>query len=270
MQNWLHIALQFPIPVHVNDESARMRTLPAFILFVILLACQSRQASAAPIEVFANMFQEPKAWLDDTGMHGYVIETAEAILQDANIDYVWAGVPFARAMAQTKACKGLMVGVFRSPERQAFFLYSAPIVAESIGLVTRASEHYAPASAADLRGHSVTYLSGAVFGLSEADLIGARRDPQTRSDTMLKKLLAGHTDVVILSPREQVPVAARLAGIPMSKLTVGSLNVPPLDNHIVACKTGNYGPLLERINQSIAKLRANGALDHIMQAYRKF
>ncbi|MES2299839.1 MAG: transporter substrate-binding domain-containing protein [Pseudomonadota bacterium] len=247
-----------------------MRILRHFILLACL-ALASALGVGAPIEVFVNSFQEPKAWEDETGMHGYVVETAEAIFMDAEIDYVWASVPFVRAMAETRACKGLMVGVFTSPERSAFLAYSDSIVPDNVGLVTRAGNPFVYARSADLAGKTVTFLSGGIFGIDLNELTHSRLDPQIKSDVMLKKLVAGRTDVVILSPREQIPVAARQAGIPMNQLRVATKNLATLDNHIVACKNDpRYGPILARVNQSIAKLKASGEFDRIMKTYQKF
>jgi polar amino acid transport system substrate-binding protein len=248
-----------------------MRLLPVLLVLAMAIMTGHDSALAAPIEVFVNSFQEPKAWEDETGMHGYVVESAEAIFMDADIDYVWAGVPFVRAMAETRACKGLMVGVFLSPERQEFLSYSAAIVPDNVGLVTRAGNPFVYARSEDLKGKSVTFLSGGIFGIDINELTQSRLDPQIKSDVMLKKLVAGRTDVVILSPREQISIAARQAGIPMSKLRVATKILATLDNHIVACKNDpKLGPVLERINKSIAKLKASGEFDRIMKSYQKY
>jgi ABC-type amino acid transport substrate-binding protein len=225
---------------------------------------------AEPIEVYVNMFQDPKAWEDETGMHGYMVESAEAIFMDANIDYVWAAVPFSRAMAEVKACKGLMVGVFMSPARKEYLSYSAPIISDEVGMVTRASDRFAFSSMADLKGLRISYLSAGIFGINETDLQFSILDPQLKSDVMLKKLIAGRTDIVILSPREQIPIAARQAGVAMEKLRVEQRVVATLNNHIVACKKDDrYGPILRRIDQSIGKLKAAGEFDRIKKVYGK-
>jgi ABC-type amino acid transport substrate-binding protein len=127
----------------------KVRTLTMFAV----AGLSAQVALSAPLTVFANSAQEPKAFVDAAGkVRGFAVETAEAILKDAGVEHVFVGQPFPRAFEETKACKGLMVGIFRSDERQQFLAYSAEIVPDRVALVTKAGSPFVYKKIDDLKG----------------------------------------------------------------------------------------------------------------------
>ena len=221
-----------------------------------------------PVAVFANWSQPPKsAFGADGALTGYAIDTAAAVLREAEIEHAFVAAPFPRAFERLKSCDGMMVGVFQSPERQAVLAFSDPIVPDRVALVTRASDPPYE-SPEDLNGKSLTYLSSAYFGVDMARFSKARVETLSSFELMLKKLIARRTDAVVISPREGIAIAARSAGVPMSMLRIAEQPLAVVPNHIAVCK-GDPAllALLERVNRAIARLKANGTFERIMKNY---
>ncbi len=238
-----------------------------FIALLLLVTLPVQAQLARPVAVFANWSQPPKSSLDaDGALFGYSIDTADAVLREAEIEHAFVAAPFPRAFERLKACEGMMVGVFRSPEREAFLAFSDPIVSDHVALVSRADEPYR--TPADLAGKRLTYLSNAYFGVDLTRFSGTRLEQVSSFEVMLKKLAAHRTDAVVISPREGVAIAAHNAGIALSRLHIAEQPLAVVANHIAVCKSDPaLVAALERINRAIARLRANGSFDHIMKFY---
>jgi ABC-type amino acid transport substrate-binding protein len=222
-----------------------------------------------PVKVYANWAQPPKSEVGPDGaLHGYAIDTARAVLRQAQVEHVFIPLPYPRAFELTKACDGLMVGVFRSPEREQFLAFSQPLVADRVSLVSRADDPPLRAVPADLAGKSHTDQSGAYFGHDLSTFTGVRLEQQSSVEVMLRKLVAHRTDAVVISPRQGVALAARKAGVPMSALRIADEPLAVVPNHIVACKgNADWAALIERLDQAIVKLRATGRFEALMESY---
>lgn len=244
--------------------------LTCLVAMLCALSCGTAQAASLhPVKVFANWSQPPKSAVDaDGALQGYAIETAAAILKDAEVEHIFVAAPYPRAFEMTKMCEGVMVGVFKSPEREAFLAFSEPIMADRVTLVTRAGDPLVYSAPSDLAGKSLSYLSGAYFGIDLQLFAAAHLDQQASFETMLKKLVAHRTDAAVISPRQGVAMAASRAGIPMSALHVAEQPLAVVPNFIVACKSDpELAALVRTIDKSIVKLRNNGTFERIMKSY---
>lgn len=232
---------------------------------LLLAAWLALPVGAAPVKVFANWAQPPKSSVGDDGnLQGYAIDTARAVLKQAEIDHVFVPLAFPRAFEKAKACEGLMVGVFHSAERESFLNFSKAIVTDKVALVSRASDPPFLQIPQDLSGKTLTYLSGAYFGIDLEAFSGAKLDQQASFEVMLRKLAAGRTDAVVISPREGVPLAAQKAGVPMAQLRIAEQPLAVVANHIVVCRNDPaLTALFPRIDKAILQLRAAGKLDRL-------
>jgi ABC-type amino acid transport substrate-binding protein len=239
-------------------------TRSCFAALLLLAALPAQAQLPRPVAVFANWSQPPKSSLDaDGALSGYAIESASAVLREAQIEHAFVAAPYPRAFERLKACDGMMVGVFRSPEREAYLAFSDPIVFDHVALVSRAREPYE--NAAQLKGKSLTYLSGAWFGVDLARFSALRLEQVSSFEVMLKKLLARRTDAVVISPREGVAIAARNAGVPMAQLHIAAQPLAVVGNHIAVCKSDPaLVAALDRINRAIGRIQATGAFERIM------
>ncbi|HZX28409.1 MAG TPA: transporter substrate-binding domain-containing protein [Telluria sp.] len=242
----------------------------ALLLGAALLPAAAWAQLALPVKVYANWSQPPKSAIGEDGaVHGYAIDTARAVLREAQVEHVFVPLPYPRAFELTKACDGLMVGVFRSPEREAFLQFSQPIVPDHVALVSRAADPPLLHLPQDLAGRSLTYLSGAYTGIDLASFGGVRLEQQASFDIMLRKLAAHRTDAVVISPRQGVAIAAAKAGVPMSTLRIADQPLAVVSNYIVACKRDPaLTKLMQRIDLAASQLRANGSFDRIMEHYQ--
>lgn len=242
----------------------------ALLLGVALLPAAAWAQLALPVKVYANWSQAPKSAIGaDGAVHGYAIDTARAVLRAAEVEHVFVPLPYPRAFELTKACDGLMVGVFRSPEREGFLQFSQPIVPDHVALVSRAADPPLRHLPQDLAGKSLTYLSGAYTGIDLATYTGVRLEQQASFEVMLRKLSAHRTDAVVISPRQGVAIAAAKAGVPLAALRIADQPLAVVANHIAACKRDpDLTRLMQRIDQAVAQLRANGGFDRIMEHYQ--
>lgn len=242
------------------------RTLTAAALSLALFSA----VQAATLTLYVNSEQEPKAWVDGSGKaRGFAVETAEAVLKDAGIDFVVKGLPFPRALGEVKDCKGVMAGVFHTEERARLYAFSAPIVPDKFVVVTRSDDPLEVGKLDDLTGRTISYLRGAdVFGL-QARFPADKLDSQTSPLVMIKKLADKRTQAVILNPGSRaVEVAARNAEVPMAQLKIAKASIASLQNHIVACKEDPLAQAaLKKIDASIARLKGNGAFEAVMKNY---
>jgi len=229
--------------------------------------------SAAPsVTLFYNSGQKPKAWTNQQGQaQGFAFDVAAAILTQAKIKFIAKGVPFNRGLELTKKCEGLMTGVFKTKERQKSLSYSLPIVPDKAVIITRADSAFEYKEMSDLNDKHIAYLRGAAFGNEfEQAVVKFRVATLQKPATMLKLLLKGRVDVVILNPgRATVEYAAQDAGIGMEHFKVASIPLAQVDNYLVFC---NQQPeinqsILQRINTAITTLKQRGRFDQIMADY---
>jgi len=228
--------------------------------------------AAPPISLFYNSGQKPKAWTNQHGRaQGFAFDVAAAILTQAKIKFIAKGVPFNRGLKQTQKCNGLMTGVFKTKERQKSLSYSLPIVPDKAVVVTRADSKFEYKKMSDLNDKHIAYLRGAAFGDEFEQAVDHFKVATLQNPaTMLKLLLKGRVDVVILNPgRATVEYAAQDAGIHMEQLKIASTPLAQVDNYLVFCNQQRQKnqPMLRRINSAITTLKQSGRFDQIMAAY---
>jgi ABC-type amino acid transport substrate-binding protein len=135
----------------------KLKSLPRLAAGVFLLSLLSHAAVAAPVVLYVNSEQEPKAWVDASGRpRGFAVETSEAILKGAGIDYAIKGLPFPRAIEEVKACWGIMAGVFKTEERSKFLAFSDAIVPDKFVVVTRSNDSFDFTKLEDLANRTAT------------------------------------------------------------------------------------------------------------------
>ena len=229
-------------------------------------------SAAVPITLFYNSQQKPKAWTNQRGQaKGFAFDVAAAILSQAKIKFIAKGVPFNRGLELTKKCEGLMTGVFKNKERQKSLSYSLSIVPDKAVVVTRADSSFEYKKMSDLNDKHIAYLRGGTFGDEFEQAVGKFTVATLQEPTtMLKLLLKGRVEVVILNPgRATVEYAAQNAGIDMDQLKIAPIPLALVDNYLVFCnqQPKKNQPMLLRINAAITTLKQNGLIDQIMAGY---
>jgi len=256
----------------INRESNRLNSDNVMGDYTPEQTPESVINAAPPISLFYNSGQKPKAWTNQQGRaQGFAFDVAAAILTQAKIKFIAKGVPFNRGLKQTKQCNGLMTGVFKTKERQKSLSYSLPIVPDKAVVITRADSTFEYKKMSDLNGKRIAYLRGAAFGDEFEQAVGQFKAATLQQPaTMLKLLLKGRVDVVILNPgRATVEYAALDAGIYMNQLKIAPTQLAQVDNYLVFCNQQHKKnqPMLRRINSAITTLKQSGRFDQIMAAY---
>ncbi|MBL4631863.1 MAG: transporter substrate-binding domain-containing protein, partial [Paraglaciecola sp.] len=173
------------------------------LLIAVSLLCYAIPSRAdSKITLYYNSQQKPKAWKDQQGKaQGFAFEVAAAILKTAQISYIAKGVPFNRGLELTKQCRGIMTGVFKTDKRQQFLSYSIAIVPDEAVVITRADSQFRYEKIDDLRGRTIAYLRGAVFGNKFEQAVSELKAVTLQNpSTILKVLVKGRVDVAILNP----------------------------------------------------------------------
>ncbi|NQZ33808.1 MAG: transporter substrate-binding domain-containing protein [Oceanospirillaceae bacterium] len=238
----------------------------------VSLLLSSTLLHAAPLVLFYNAQQQPKAWIDEKHQpNGFAYETAATILKTAQIEFTAKAVPFKRGIEMTKSCAGIMAGVFKTEQREMFLNYSQAIVADKAVVVSRLEDNFIYKKLEDLLNHKISYLRGASFSNAFVK-IEPKLDKETQQSpaTMLRLLAFKRVDLVILNPGfATVEFAAKAAGINLNKLRVSNIPLAKIDNYLVYCKDfpKTYEPLFKRINIAIKMLKKDGSFDEIMQRY---
>jgi ABC-type amino acid transport substrate-binding protein len=236
---------------------------------LVAVATTTAAAKAAPITLYGNSEQPPKAWLDKDTPRGFGIDVAVEVLKRAGFDVTISLAPFARAMEQTKQ-GGIMTGVFYNAERAKFLDYSEPLFYEDVVAVVAKGKEFPLEKASDLAGKKVGVQPALFYGDDFAAASGQLAlENDTSPSARLKKLAAGRIDVAMLNPgRAAFISSAAEAGLSEDGFTVLPKPLARLSNHLVVGKgVAGGADILARVNKVIAEATADGTIGKIMAKY---
>ena len=229
-------------------------------------------AQAEPLRMYCSEHTVPKHYAEHGQPRGYGVELGLAILQQAGIEAEARCLPWARAIQEVAAGKGIMAPVFsRTPEREAQMLFSSVVMDDPVVLVQAAARPFAFDRPADLSGRRVgttraSRFSKAFNAAMPSMLINEDGGPAQR----LLMLVAGRLDAaVIAGGAHAVRYNARLARIPIEKLRIVSLPVM-LDPNFFAVSRHfpDAGGLVARLNTTIARMRQDRSLNRLLAEFQ--
>src|SRR5205814_4246489 len=157
-----------------------------------------------------------------------------------------------------------LVGVWHSPEREAAFLYSEPVVSNRIELCRQRG--HGPdrfTSFEALRPYTVGVVRGYADppGLSAA---GIRTEPVTQDLQNLRKLAAGHIDLVLIDSRVAHYLIERNMG--RAGAAIECIQ-PPVQEHpqylVVSRGAPDAATIVAGFNEQLQRLRQSGEFDRI-------
>ena len=242
------------------------------LLGFLLLALPFHTGAEPLITLLVGSQNAPKMFVGERGeATGYFTELASAITQRAGIKVNMVAVPWARALQLAEQGGGLIASLSRTPEREAIFNYSDPVIEDEIVIVTMKSKGLLASSLADLKGLKVGLGRGSRYGprfVAELPLVMSEEDDNT--EQRLRKLKAGRIDAAILyGGLPSVVFNARLANVDMSELVIQPKPLALDKNYLAIAKSRPDGPaLLKRLNIAIAAMKADGTINGIMRRWR--
>jgi polar amino acid transport system substrate-binding protein len=208
----------------------------------------------------------PPYYSDALDRGGPVAELTLAALRQAGFEVELRFMPWARALklGEEGSVDGL-VGVWRSPEREAKFFYSEPVVANRIvlcRLAGRAPARFTTFEA--LRPYTVGVVRGYADppGLAAA---GIRTEPVTHDLQNLRKLLAGHLDLVLIDSRVAHYLIQRNLGTEGQRI---QCIAPAVQEHpqylVVSRSTPGGAAIVAAFNDRLQRLRRDGEFQAIV------
>jgi polar amino acid transport system substrate-binding protein len=233
------------------------------LLVMGLAAALQTPAHARKLVLAATEY--PPYYSESLDRGGPVAELTVAALRRAGYEVEVRFMPWARALKLGELGKvdGL-VGVWRSPEREAAFVYSQPVVSNRIELCRlrgRAPAHFTTFEA--LKPFTVGVVRGYADppGLAAA---GVHTESVTHDLQNLRKLAAGHVDLVLIDSRVAHYLIERNLG-----REGGSIECiqPPVQEHpqylVVSRSVADAATIVAGFNERLEEMRHSGEFEQI-------
>jgi len=241
--------------------SMRRSRIPFLLMMVLAFALlPALPAQARKLLLAATEY--PPYYSESLERGGPVAELTVTALRNAGYEVDVRFMPWARALRLGEQGKvdGL-IGVWHSPERERSFFYSEPVVSNRIVLCRRGTagpDHFTNWEA--IRPFMVGVVRGYANpeGLAAA---GVRTEAVTDDLQNLRKLMAGHIDLVLIDSRVEQTLAKRNLG-PAAAL-IDCLQ-PPVQEHpqylVVSRSTEGGEAIVAAFNEQMQRLRRSGEL----------
>lgn len=234
----------------------------------MFVLCLSGLAAAEPLRMYCSEHTVPKHFAEEGRPRGYGVELGLAILQRAGIEAEAYCVPWARAIQDVAAGKGIMAPVFsKTPEREQLMLFSVKVMDDPVVLVQAAARPFAFRHPTDLAGRRVgttraSRFTDAFNAAMPSMLINEDGGPAQR----LQMLVADRLDAaVIAGGAHAVRYNARLAGIAIEKLRIVSLPLMQDPNYFaVSRRHPQAAELIQRLNRTITQMRKDRSLNQLL------
>lgn len=231
----------------------------------LLCAASLLHGSAWARKLVLAATEYPPYYGESLDRGGPVAELTVAALREAGFEVELRFMPWARALklGEQGRVDGL-VGVWRSPEREASFFYSEPVISNRIVLCRLAGGTPARFTGFDvLRPYTVGVVRGYADppGLVAA---GVKTEPVTHDLQNLRKLLAGHLDLVLIDSRVAHYLIQRNLGAEGRRI---QCIAPPVQEHpqylAISRSTPGGEAIAAAFNERLQRLRKTGAFQAI-------
>jgi len=241
---------------------------PAVALALLLAVAAPRPAAAETIRlVSANGFP-PMMYEEGGAARGYAVDIARAILEDAGFAVAVEALPWPRAQDEVLRGDAVITGFSFSDDRvRRGFLYSIVAFKDPVVVVARADTPHSFARPEDLIGRTVGNARGTSYGPVYEELKPRLTiDEDGGDEQRLRKIEQGRVEFGLFSGGPIILTYARdHFGIDPADFRVFE---EPLVEDDIYLAVGNHMPnaerIIERINQSIRKLTADGTIQRLL------
>lgn len=252
----------------------RAVSLAAGLLFAVLASAAFAETPAplpkpAPIPIAVDMAYPPYMFADDGGeARGLYPRIIAVAFRRMDVPVEIRALPWLRALRNGASGETAIGGIYRNPEREAVFDYSAPIARETLRVFVRAGRPFPLATLADLAGKSVGinrgWSYGAAFDRARADGIFRAEEA---GDILAngQKLIRGRLDCLIADEIAAGRVLRRhgLADVVVPLPTPLAMN----EAFLVFAKSMDRKELLNRFDRTLEAMRADGVYESILREF---
>jgi polar amino acid transport system substrate-binding protein len=196
------------------------------------------------------------------GLYPEIIKTAFSL---SGIPVKITGYPWKRALNLGREGKVAIGGIYQNLSRMALFDYSDPIYRETLRVYVKAGQGFPFSGVVDLSGKRVGLNRGWSYGevFDSARRAGLfETEEATDNLANLKKLMLGRLDCIIADELSVSQILYHKGW----RDDVEMLDLPATVNsvHLVFAKHAQQTHILERFNQGLVKMKANGTYSRIL------
>lgn len=250
-------------------------TLTAALALAALTAVAGHAATPADvkkagvIKVVTTSSSPPHGFLDakTNSLKGIMVEVGEAVAKDLGVRAEFTEVPFGALIPTltSKRADLMSAPLFITPQRAEVVDFSEPIYGWGEGLAVQTDSAKRYTTLRSLSGSVAGVLVNSVQYNLVKDVPGVK-DVRTYPDyiQLLADLRAGRIDVAMIDP-PSIAYQIRLHGITGVRIVEGYTPVNAWKIGMAVNKGDRE--LLEAVNASLARLKANGALQRILDGW---
>lgn len=239
------------------------------LMFCILAILGSSSIYAEKITAAADPwppFSDPS--LKNNGIISE-IATAAYATQGYEVEVVF--VPWARAVAGVKnASFDLLLGAWRTSEREAFMMYSNPYLNNSIKFIKKKGNDFTYAGLNSLSGKSVGVIRGYGYG---DDFLSAKNFKRPEAKDFIgnvRKLIAGRIDLTLEDEIVAKAIIAKEQPDLLNKIEFSKTDYSTNALHITSgLANAKHKQLIEAFNKGLAEIKKNGEYDRILNSLNK-
>ncbi len=196
------------------------------------------------------------------GLYSEIIRTAFSL---SGITTEVTGYPWKRALSLGREGKVAIGGIYQNLDRMALFDYSDPIYRETLRVWVKAGHGFPFNGVIDLQGKRVGINRGWSYGevfdsARRAGLFKAEEAADNQAN--LKKLILGRVECIVADELSLSQIVYRMGW----RTEVETLDLPVTVNsvHLVFAKHTQQAHLLDRFNQGLLTMKANGTYSQII------
>lgn len=238
---------------------------------VALFQCCSVAAALAEdqITLLGSNDLAPKSWLDDGVPRGYAVDTAAEVLRRCGYQVSVKLEPWPRAVEDADRGVGVITHFSKTPDREAKFDFSEPLVYDRIVAVVRRGREFPFHTLEDLAGKRVGVLRSVRYGGDWQEVSKHLNiEEDTDAAARIGKLLRGHLDAAIISSGVVgLRIAVTKAGLDMSEFSVLPQPIMEDPNYLAIVKGPGSSEKIARINVAIRSIWQDGTVKRVMVKY---
>lgn len=234
------------------------------LLAIVLLSCAALLARAETLVAIDNA-NPPFMYQHEEQPLGLYPQMLQAIFARLGEPLLIQPMPWKRALLKGAAGEVGIGGIYRNAERLKLFDYSEPLFEERLLLYVRQDKPFTFEQVSDLHGKRIGVIRGWSYteDFDQAVRNGKIRPQEGSSDEAnLRKLASGRLDAVVaieLAGQRllQLPGLEHLTALPRP------LSINP--TFLVFAKQAHQQELLQRFNQTLHDMQADGSLQVLVQ-----